>query len=211
MQNSEFHKEIKKKVKDYKSSLSKEELNPDVEKFLNRLITGLKDFDKNYNIVVQEASGRFLDTEFDFNETGIKGVGRMGTEIPRFAGYIQDYMDEVEAREFQKDIEMLLKKGFLTLIVFRIDKVDYDVEKVTSEKLYDEFIPLIYVSWDWFFESGVFQAVFEIIVNDDIEILAEKIKGESSLDIKILKLILIYYFIAGLCLVDACNRLQLET
>lgn len=102
-----------------------------------------------YGNAVKYCINRFLDSEMDYVTPGDRGMGRITTFIPRFAGMYANILNGLSINEqniIRNAIFKILKLGYKTAVFFEIvierdpSKLDY----IDSLDLFKRWIPKIY-------------------------------------------------------------------
>ena len=90
---------------------------------------------------------RYIQSELDFNTLGNRGLGRMTTDIPRFAAYMRKHISILPKKhisELYRLIQGLMINGYLIHALF----IENPIKKPSltdGNALYKRWIPEIYV------------------------------------------------------------------
>lgn len=122
--------------------ISSEEMVNDFDaKFM--LLKSMCDF-KNIDYCID----KYIFTELDFQTPGMRGIGRINDDIPRFGGYFRKQLSKLPEEKIE-NLAILFKQsmyiGYLTHALLMEETIKTPV--VTSEEaLFKKWIPEIYIS-----------------------------------------------------------------
>ena len=107
------------------------------------LLKSMCDF-KNINYCIE----KYITAELDFQTPGMRGIGRMSDDIPRFGGYFRKQLSKLP-EEIIYNLAILIKQsmytGYLTHALTMEDTIKTPVV-ILKEVLFKKWIPKIYIS-----------------------------------------------------------------
>lgn len=171
----------------------------------------LQIYQESFSSEVEKALNKYLETEFDTNSKGLKGVGRMLTDIPRLAGYLiaQDASELIY--KLKPNAILLGKMGFLSGILIRDNKKLLNFNK-PSEDIYEKFVPNIFITPEEIHNNSTFKGFLSFLAIDTIEEMIQVIEdAQKDFDRTILLQIFYHYYIAGFALSSTLYNYEMAT
>lgn len=124
-----------------KAILNEEVIDDYCAKF--QVFKRLCDFEK-----IDYCIDKYIATELDYHTNGIRGIGRMNDNIPRFGGYFRRHLSNLP-EEITNELGNLFKQsiyiGYLTHVLTFEEKPKTSVT-TSGQMLFEKWIPEIYVS-----------------------------------------------------------------
>jgi len=171
----------------------------------------LQIYQESFSSEVEKALNKYLETEFDTNSKGVKGVGRMLTDVPRLAGYLiaQDASELIY--KLKPNAILLGKMGFLSGILIRDNKKLSNFNK-PSEEIYEKFVPNIFITPEEIHNNSTFKGFLSFLAIDTIEEMIQVIEdAQKDFDRTILLQIFYHYYIAGFALSSTLYNYEMAT
>ena len=130
-----------------------------------------ENFEKNKESISPESISfcleKFLHAEFDYGAPGNRGIGRATDFCPRLAAYFRKAFSKLsveEMRNLDTQITTLIIKSYLFGIFFSRDSVKKS--KHSKEKLFEIWIPQIYIFNLGGMQEGMADVLFALIQKD---------------------------------------------
>ena len=145
----------------------------------------------------------FITAELDFKTPGVRGIGRLSEEVPRFGGYYRKPLSQIDLDKMEilyGLIQGLMLGSYLTAILTFEEELK-EAEVTNDHELFEKWIPNIYVTPFNALDSLLQNALLAFCGSTVDSILSfletNKIKRKGLLGRDKIHEIISYYMVAG--------------
>jgi len=144
-----------------------------------------------YSDAVKCSIGRFLDSEMDYTTSGIRGMGRISTFIPRFGGLYSKILQGLsndDLNTIKNTIFCIIKLGYKTAVFVEVllEREPMKLDHFDTLPFFNNWIPKIYAT-DWSNSSELSSFIIQS-KTDSILYFCLKIADDTNFPQKILAL-----------------------
>lgn len=145
----------------------------------------------------------FIKAELDFKTPGVRGIGRLSEQVPRFGGYYSKQLSQIDQDIIDvlyNLIQNLMLRSYLTGVLMLSDELE-EATVTNDRELFEKWIPNIYVTPFNALGSGLQKGLLAFCGSSVDKILnfleTNKIKRKSLLRRDKIDEIISYYIVAG--------------